>query len=690
MSDSSFMDKVFQYTANVGIYRIQVFKTTVIVTLLFIFAFQIFHGTSGLEQNRELLVIKPDEAYNTHYDSILGVEGFEKMELSERCVKLFNNVNGNSDFKDFEWFYKNLNDIKITPSLKSFIAQKKAEVKQKGERVKDDMIREWEKTYQKDFATDKLYIQKLINYMSTQRVFGTCFIENNLFQEATGIKAYNIFWDDEVDSELSKSNIFQLSNELEIRLFPWISKIYPVYKHGTEQLPVGVPSVGDAHDDEDYNPKSSFLYNFKHGLNGQGIVLPVFDSKDIEHVKRLGKVLRFIGNELPVQIVHKGDLKDTDEAEILEIYSEEIDSSKYFQDDSFDQLPPFYTKSLPKQDVYFANIEMSVNAKFHKSWDRTRYKNFALLFSSFQRVLMLDPAVLPLNGLLSILQNVDFTKTGTYYFPDFRLNAPVDKNELEFFTDLLPTKVDEHLFPISQVSKEFLENSRFFKDGFTSIANNDVIVLDKKEQFLGILTSLTLSHLPLTFKTKNIQKEFIWLGPLLSGYSPEVHFHSSNMGIVGEYTEEENRRIKDSVSKEICSMHKGHFDSDNSTLLFVTNGALNCDRDGLNLEEEIKKPAYRKFKGQVKDLIKWNLEATKLKAAIIPIQQEITAKNKVDEVDTSITDKEGYCNSEILCAYDILGAKNDKKFHGDVVEFTASQYQVLEYIDSLWTLPSKK
>ncbi|CAM9022301.1 unnamed protein product [Wickerhamomyces anomalus] len=645
-------DSILRYTTRFGIYRIQLFKTLLISTLLLIFITQIFHSlgssSSSDQAHKDLLVIKPEDVYNSHYDSLVDLQNLEHLGLNQRCNTFFEKLSSSQDFKDFDWFNSNLKDVKIVPKLKTFLEQKKLDNKQ--DKYSNDQLKEWEKEYNQNFSNDKIYMKRLLDFISNLRIYGTCYIENNLFNEITGAKkAYNLFWDDEAKKDLTNSNTFQISNELEIRLFPWITKIYPVFKHGLKQLSVGLPQISnDAdNDDQDFNSKSSFLYNYKHGLNGKGIVIPVYDSSDIKYLFKISKVLRFSGNKLPIQIVHKGLIDEDDEKKIYEAFTKDIDGDEIFHTDIIDSLPNEYDTTLSKQDIYFVDIKMSITDTYSKSiMNRVKFKNFAILFN-------------------------------------LRYSTPAKLNEVEFFTDLLPNKVDSHFFGIEQVSSDFIKSSRFFHKNFAQLVNNDVVVLNKRDNFLGVLLSLSISHLPLKFETPFIENEFVWLGSLLSG--EKVYFHDTPTSLIGTFTDDSNRRIKLSASKEICSSHKGVFDNDNSTLIFITNGAFNCDEDNIELEKEVDKPFFRGFQGKVESLKKWQLEKTTFKAAIIPVAQEFQVPNKIDEVAVSISNEEHYCNNQMLCVYDILGARDDAQYHGQVIEIDSNQHQVVEYIEKLWS-----
>ncbi len=682
-------DSILRYTTRFGIYRIQLFKTLLISTLLLIFITQIFHSlssSSSEQAHKDLLVIKPEDVYNSHYDSLVDLQNLEHLGLNQRCNTFFEKLSSSQDFKDFDWFNANLKDVKIVPKLKTFLEQKKLEHKQ-DDKIPNDKIKEWEKEYNSNFSNDKIYMKRLLDFISNLRIYGTCYIENNLFNEITGAKkAYNLFWDDEAKKDLTNSNTFQISNELEIRLFPWITKIYPVFKHGLKQLSVGLPQISnDAdNDDQDFNSKSSFLYNYKHGLNGKGIVIPIYDSSDIKYLFKISKTLRFIGNKLPIQIVHKGLIDEDDEKKIYEAFIKDIDGDEFFHTDIIDSLPNGYDTTLSKQDIYFVDIKMSITDIYSKSiMNRVKFKNFAILFSSFQKIILLDPSILPFNKLTTLLQNEQFIQSNSLFFPDLRYSTPAKLNEVEFFTDLLPNKVDSHFFGIEQVSSDFVKSSRFFHKNFAQLVNNDVVVLNKRDNFLGVLLSLSISHLPLKFETPFIENEFVWLGSLLSG--EKVYFHDTPTSLIGTFTDDSNRRIKLSASKEICSSHKGVFDNDNSTLIFITNGAFNCDEDNIELEKEVDKPFFRGFQGKVESLKKWQLEKTSFKAAIIPVAQEFQVPNKIDEVAVSISNEEHYCNNQMLCVYDILGAKDDAQYHGQVIEIDSNQHQVVEFIEKLWS-----
>lgn len=684
-----YLDQILRYTTRLPLPRIQLFKTFLISSLLLILVIQLFHTSSSSSKDSShsgLLVIKPEDAYNSHYDSLIDLTNLEHLSLNEKCNEFFKQLSSSQEFKDFDWFKSNLNGISIVPRMKTFVEGKKQEAKEAKKHVTGDMIKSWEKEFNENYSNDKIYIKKLIDFISNLRIYGTCYIEDNLFKEITGVKkAYNLFWEDEAKKELDNTNTFQLSNELEIRMFPWLTRIYPVFKHGLQQLNVGLPEIATDNDDQDYNSKSSFLYNYKHGLNGKGIVIPIMNRAAVNHVLRLAKVLRFIGNKYPIQFVHHGVISEDDESKIYEAYTKDIELDDVFNEHTIAFLGKEYDLALPKQDVYFVNMKMSISESYRESLNPSTFKNLAVLFSSFQKIIMMDPFIVPFNKILELFENEKFQSTGSYFFPNYRLKIPAKYNDLEFFTDLMPNKIDEHFFGIQQVSTSFLEQNRFFSEKFSNVINNDILAIDKRDNFLGILLALTLNHLPLNFETPLIENEFIWLGILMGG-EPDVFFHNIPPATLGYFTDEPNRRIHLSASKEICSTHKGYFDSTdskNATLLFMTDGALNCEKT-IDFEKDIHKAQYRGFRGRINELKKWTNERSKIRAAIFPVKQEYEAPNNIDEEDVSISNHEGYCAGTMYCSYDILGAKDDKKYHGDVLEFDEHQYQLIEFVERLW------
>jgi hypothetical protein len=659
MNPSLAIDIVHRYFTRVRAPKGSTLKIGLIAVLALVIISQLLSGSSS--KSDHVLVLKPVNELSDHYENVLS--DFDSLSLNERCLKFFAGLLEKPETFDLG------REFQVAPNFDMFVKSKKQE-----DLSPDDATLDvWKQQYNSEYAKAKAVEEKFTKFISNTRVYGKCFIENNIFAKES------MFWSD--SSEEDESQKFHLSNEFGVKLFPWTPQVRPVFKRfGLKTVETVIPEVSNSYTQQTEG-RASFFHNFRSSLNGKGIVIPVQTKKDYEYTLHLIKLLRFLNVNLPVQIVHKGFLNPEQEVSLYHALTDDVNESSLFSDEILESLPVGFNSEFPPiEDAWVVNIALVFDDNYTRDMTSATFKTASLLFSSFEEVILLDPLTVPMRRLFELFDTIGYKKTGSYYFPNYRLNEPSSPNEVEFVENLFPTNVDEHVFGITNVLKEPLQDSRLFGDNMAYSVSTDVIALNTKTHFLGLLLSLHLQFSKVGFKTKDLKNDMPWLGPLIAG-TPQLHIHEVPVSVIGDFTPDENKVIQ-SVSKEICSIHRAYLDSfDGSAqpVLFITNGVSNCNAD-VTLEEETKLRFYSSFKDKGKAV----RDRTLFKAVIVPGKQEVTSRNSIGEVERFITNEYGICDSESWCAYDVLGARYEPQFQAQVVKFDDQGFQLLELVSKVW------
>lgn len=679
------IDQGRRYFTRFNLPKAQVLKTGLAVALALIIFIQLFSASSSnaAPSAKKIAVVKPDQHSNENYNSLQGGQ-FDNTPLSVRCSKFFESIrtkerDSELATQEFSYYSSSSRSFFLLPERDEFLEAGK---KQSGGDEKSN-----DKDYIEHATTDNSRAQRFLTFFSNARIYGTCYIESNIFEElAEKSGSFNVFWDEEAGNGVDDTNLFHLANDFGIKYFSWLTQIKPVYKKmGASTFDSGVPSIDPEYESETIG-KASFLYNFRQSLNGKGIVIPVKDANDFDALKRLAKLLRFTGCNLPIQIVHDGFLDADKESAIKDAFTKTITPTDFITLETSEMLPAgFDVNFSPIENVWFVNIAISLDNKYTRTVARdSTFKTLALLFSSFEDALLMDPTVLPFNRLFTLFDTEHYETTGSYYFPSYQINEDISSSELAFIKKLFPTQVDETVFGITEVNEEILSNTRMFKQKKTHSIDNSVVLMNKKDHFLGLLLTAEVQLMPINFDHDSLKKDLLWIVPLAAGAS-QLSMHQVPAAVVGEFTPEKNRKIQPSVAREMCSQHRAFLDSSiaaEASIYFITDGFRNCDVE-IDVEKEKDYPLFSELAKDPKKLKEWSGEATKFQGAIIPLAQEIEAKNNFDEVAIGLQNH-GYCGDNIWCAYDVLGAKDDPEFHAVVIDFDVPQQKTLEVMSQVW------
>lgn len=134
-------------------------------------------------------------------------------------------------------------------------------------------------------------------------------------------------------------------------------------------------------------------------------------------VKRLLKVLRAIGNKLPIQLVHKGDVPKAAMQDIIKVgrgdFNLEIENQ-------------FHSIGNP-QDIWFVNAEKTLNSSSSHLFQRFSNKWIASLFNSFEEMILMDCDSVPFVEPELFLEATEYKDTGALFFKDRMIDEYIKK-----------------------------------------------------------------------------------------------------------------------------------------------------------------------------------------------------------------------------------------------------------------------
>ncbi|CCH46204.1 Alpha-1,3-mannosyltransferase MNT2 [Wickerhamomyces ciferrii] len=705
-----------------------VFFGSIVVILLFqLFLLNKSHGivkiNTGGNNNQpsnEILIIDKSTPVSSHYKHLLNKysENFPTLPFNKKCDLYFDELyKQNEDWevvdvsKDHNKEYN-----KEAFNYDKFIKDKIDEYKKKneGKEPTDGKKAEFELEFQKVLETTNEAEQGMIDAVTHLRVFGKCYLNDQSYSNS-------IFsnWLNDKDAQKQDDEKIDMCYDIEQRLFPWLSRELPVFKRWTGDTIIGIPKmskyVDETYDDVDipwsskngesedsvdlnsketnkdpqvtkvdrfssrfgkrYERKDCFLNKWRSMLNGKGIVLSAADKYEGDLIGLI-RILRALNNKIPVQIVHKGDLSEKVQNNLIKVArSDEVKVPKYL----FDKVKDHSPQNFPKQEIWFVNAKRCIRPEYRGNFNMYANKLIAYLFNSFDDILLMDTDSIPLIKPIEFFKSGPYQRTQTIFFKDRYNMEKVSKHDSEYFKRLMPGKIDESLYTVPRATNNTFEN-RYIKNQFRHVMEAGVVGIKRSTHFIGILTSIQLNFWTATNSRIWGDKELFWLGQSISG-NENYEFNKYDVVAVGELTPMEERP-RNTIAHELCSTHPGHLSGDDDyTLMWINSGMRFCKVDTWNgdvQDERMKKKAK-----DAKELESFYKNPVKINAALIPPGGDRSKPNNNQEPAFGwiMTPP---CKGYYWCAYDILGGSTDPRDRGAYVEYDNVTEFRNEYLGKLW------
>lgn len=468
------------------------------------------------------------------------------------------------------------------------------------------------------------------------------------------------------NSDLSLDSL----NAIEAKVFPFLNvgavrlrevPFGPVWKRWNKQLYVNSLPRFSAVDntlldvqDVTYDSGKSFWWNWLEHMTqpgSRGIVISVGDQQ-AHHAVRLIRVLRYLKNDLPIQVTHKGDLSEFQQNLLIEAARK--DGSDVF----------------PSQELWFVDLTDVLSPAYVKRFKRFSNKWLALLFCSFEQPIILDADTVPFSPLHHYYDFPQFSTYGNLFFKDRRLlSTLLSRGQVRTLKKVIKKLLtpnarsknlsDQELYssmrdPIAlKALKDMLEKRHRHH------VDSGLVLLDKKRHLFDILTSLALQFSSIG-EYFHGDKDWFWMSPLLRGVP--YTFHPVEASIIGKLDTFPSDNEK-SLSG-ICSIQLAHTDEHDS-LLWLNGGMSTCKLNSWVSDYLKRKSISTKF-DTASALRKYYHSAVPLEAVIIP-------------------DVENYpwVNTDLCARYEYC-AYHTKGDNGKLIKFTDAQKHFYQEISKIW------
>lgn len=693
-----------------------------------------------LESNKTVnLVTVIDPHANRNFVSLLKTygKGIVNKPFEERCHLYFkqlfdtdpqwklqrrtelNNIFERKIFYNKEgWVQDRLNDL-------SRVKEKEFnEKKQKGEKVGDKPDKFWSEADKSNFeakfyeAYEKLQSTQydMINDIRHLTIYSKCFLHDSdsnsykkFLQSGPSDLTKNDGNSDNDDSKKPDLTLMNPFENVEFRMFPYLSRKLPIYQRWTGERVIGPPYMNKYFSDEvkaadgnvnidDLNLKTyitrqegfdfnfdigtgeSFFNSFKSKINGKGIVMSSADPF-LEDTLALIRALRAVGNKLPIQIVHKGDLTSKSQVRLVQ---EARKNNIAFPQEEAEKLKNManananFDPTFPKQEVWFVNVDRCITNDYKDSFISYANKLLAYSFNSFDEMLLVDSDIVPYVNPQRFFESSQYKKSNSLFFKDRSHDETVAETDIEFFTKMLPSDLDEVMFDIPETTAKTL-NNRYMKLRYKHYMESGVVALKRSQYWDGIFISVQLSFWKPVMERVWGDKELFWFSQSIAG-NENYEFNENHVASIGQLTRQEFR--KDLVSKELCATHPGHISSDDDSLLWINSGVLTCKRTD-SFDRDFEEQSKKGFK--TKEDLKHHYEsALKITDAIIPPDSGLYEVQNDKGEPSRGWKTTGLCWGYFWCAYSSIGGSNLPEHQGRLIHFPESDVVWHDYVGKVY------
>ncbi|CCH45992.1 Alpha-1,3-mannosyltransferase MNN1 [Wickerhamomyces ciferrii] len=690
-----------------------------IISLLFAFIlFQLYYYK--LNSNNDLYYLRAEEKEEILINRLKGVNNGNKVYVNDHnldisqaytnLIKDYGETFNNYPFHNkcaiyFDSLYKTdhnwaLTDFHDLPYDGGIFNNREGFIKNSLNTYKEEKYKDMDPEKFKKMA-DERELNKVFEIDYQRAVKETRDTERKLIDASTHLRVYGACYLDQygtLNKLKSTPKIEQQCLDIEMRMFPWLSRRMPKYTRWDGTIKFSMPIMSEYTEQKyEYKPTANNCYmkSLKSQLNGKGITLSAKDSH-FDQLSGLLPLLRALGNKLPIEIVHKGDMSEEVQNKLIGIAR--MDTPKLSKIENLNHvlqlrnISNFDSKNktqmellFPKQELWFVDVQNAISDNYQDKFHTYANKLLAYFFNSFQDCILMDADTIPLVDLeTKILGSNAYENQGAYFFKDRELYQQGEVSDRKFFSKLMPSKIDTAFFGIPKTT-DFTMKNRFIGGGFWHYMESGIVAIDKVKHFTGVLTTLQLQiWAPAASKVWG-DKELFWLGLSISG-DENYYMNKLASGSVGQLTPKIQRLFEGTelIGRELCSTHPAHISSeDNSTLLWINSGFQFCKKE--KAQEDMEKDFFKKFPNikSVEDLDHHYKNYIKIEAVIVPKHAEYHEDRHNGE------NSRGWglmneCERYLYCAYDKVAGKDDEETNGLLVEFSEEQRKLYDFYGSVW------
>lgn len=397
---------------------------------------------------------------------------------------------------------------------------------------------------------------------------------------------------------------------------------------------------------------------FSNYGSGRGIVLSL-GVMQMQDFGRLLAALGAIGNTLPIEVVHKGELSSKRMLDTIELAKK---------------------ASLP-QTLTFKNVEDYIDPQHYVKFSRFANKWLPALFSSFEEVIIMDADVIPAIKPEALFDLEGYKSTGSYLFRDRAVSDEILPSKImRLYRDLLPSKreVEKFGLPSPPEGRSRLE----FLTGHYHTVESGIVLMNRRKFFPGLLMGLALQLWKPTSNALWGDKELFWLGQSIAG--EERYFvHPLSAGSIGLLRTLDKKIITDPKEREtvknsmVCSIQVAHF-SEQHELLWLNSGLLNCKFGSWFIDFG---KYFKDDFSSIEEMQKYYLQPVDVNAAIIAPHFKKPLFNWWKKMNIGFQkNREMGCSGYVWCAYD-----NPSDGHpGQKILLTDEQIERFNAVKKAW------
>lgn len=480
------------------------------------------------------------------------------------------------------------------------------------------------------------------------------FIESEIFNFIGHLRIFNLLY-------ILEDSLYPAQfHSFEQRLFPMLTGALPVFSNYQGQVFENeIPNLSNAPDfsGDPYQGENLIQYML-NAYKSRGIVLSCMD-RDVKDTVNLVKVLRYLANDLPIQVVFRND----------ELSKESRDRiMSLARDDELDTLGV-------KQELWFVDLTPCVKDEYSNFFNSYSSKFLLTIFNSFDEMIFMDNDAIPFVNPAQFFELSNYKKSKALFFKDRNFkNRGLNPQILNFYRNLLPSsQFDSKIFKIPSVTNEEILRNNFFKGLSKHFIDSGLLVMKKKSHLGGVLASLHLSTWVPTSSFVYGDKELFWLGQLMVGNQISFSNHfASSLGEISNYS---------ANTRKICSSKLAHLSKDYKILWM--NGGLNY----CNVKQINENDLNLAYKGRFKDLHaleEFYHSSFKINGVIVTSSDLNDYPNKDGEpIRNWEFEPQLGCNNRFFCSFESFGPL-DKKVSNKLIEYDQSDTDHYDAIVSVW------
>lgn len=485
--------------------------------------------------------------------------------------------------------------------------------------------------------------------------------DESLVQMVERLRIYNHCF---LNEKVALNDMFSNNEE---QMLQFIHQIFPIFQLNFEDDNSNTITIHSLQKDKTINipfhkSTKNIFHNWLESSNGKGIITTMAPD-EVDIFIRLVKILDKLENKIPVQII----VTNTDDMNNIRTQlCNKIENTK--------------------QDIQIIDCSNVLNESF-VTQKVTGYLNkwIATIFNTFDEFIFIDVDSIPFKPPSEFFKISNYKKHNMHMYRDRNLGyILLEKRCKRSFANLEPSNIEYDLIgtkwkytlkssTLNPANDNTIEEA-IYDDFFNRLQLHQVdsglvIIKKNKETFGSLLMSFLLNTADVTNDCIHGDKEYFWLGPLISGIDYSID--SFKPGAIGGLYES---IVNDNTKKiGVCSTQIGHYNNQNE-ILWINGGLKNCKnpnaaKNDFSVYQEFTTVRYE----NINKLQAIYDSALYIDGIVIPDQNE----------DGWVQTRE--CAQFRFCATVDVYNSNNKPISGQYIHFTERQVQLYKEFSEIWS-----